>query len=552
MSEQAPNKEAADTVPPVAPTHPEPTADAPEPPPRGVRTMAAVRWGIIVLSAVAAIWAWSSYARGQQHGSSSTSAIAKAQKYRCPMHHQYVSDEPGECPICHMTLVPFDDSTPEASPSAGGTMSHVMSDGAAMDMPMPREKPDGAVMDMPMSHVMADGAVMDMQMPAMPAASPIAGTLPPNAAPVTLSFDRVQSIGVRTAVAEERTDDAPLRVTAVVSAPEQGVSEVHVRTPGFVERISVRETGIKIGAGQELFGIYSPEAYQAESELVVAKGFGDAGAGSVDATRRRLDLLGVPTRTIDDVVRSGAPVRAFSVSAPAGGFVTKKNVVLGSYVTPEMTLYEIVDLSHVYVVADVFQRDAASVTLGSTATFTPSGTLARSYTAKVDLVYPQIDPQARTTRVRLQIGNDELDLRPGQYGTVGIPRRARAAIVVPRDAVVDTGKVAYVFVDDGNGKYTPRVVVLGAEVGDSIEIAAGVAAGERVVSSATFLVDAESRLRASLASAGSSEAPSPCDGDFDRAKFPDKWGACRQCEQQHRGMGDMVQDCKNAIPKPWR
>jgi Cu(I)/Ag(I) efflux system membrane fusion protein len=489
--------------------------DIPEPPPPGVKAMAILRWILVVLALVAAIWTWTAFVLGQHSHGAPTSGTAARTKYQCPMHPQIVSDEPGECPICHMTLVPIADgqvaatsATPAATPSTSA--------GTAAAPP---------------------------------------GSVPPGTTPVRLAFDRVQSIGVRTAVAEERDGGGTLRVTATVAAPEQGAAEVHARAAGFVERIGVRETGVKVGAGQELLGLYSPDVFQAESELLAAKSFGDEGARSVAASRQRLELLGMSPRAIDEVLASGRPMRVISVTAPAGGYVSKKNVVLGSYVTAEMALYEIVDLSRVYVVADVFQRDISSVHVGTEGRFTPSQQPETVLTAKVDLIYPQINAEARTTRVRMQVKNDKLDLRPGQYGSVDFALTPSKVIVIPRDAVVDTGRVVYVFVDEGGGQYTPRVVSLGKEREDGFEVLDGVAAGTRVVSSATFLIDSESRLQASLAQSGGSASPStpsPCDAQFDRAKFPDKWADCQRCEKQHAGMGSMVDDCKNAIPKPWR
>jgi Cu(I)/Ag(I) efflux system membrane fusion protein len=332
--------------------------------------------------------------------------------------------------------------------------------------------------------------------------APAPGSVPAGTTPITLAFDRVQSIGVRTAVAEERDTGGVLRVTATVTAPEQGAAEVHVRAPGFVERMAVRETGVKVGAGQELLGLYSPDVFQAESELLAAKGFGDQGARSVAAARQRLELLGMSPRAIDDVLASGKPMRVIPVASPAGGYVSKKSVVLGSYVTPEMALYEIVDLSKVYVVADVFQRDIASIHLGTEGRFAPSQQPDRAMSAKVDLIYPQINTEARTTRVRMQVKNDRLELLPGQYGNVDFVLAASKVLVVPRDAIVDTGRVAYVFVDEGGGRYAPQAVSLGKDLDDGFEVLAGITAGDRVVSSATFLIDSESRLQASLAQSG--------------------------------------------------
>jgi len=417
-------------------------AEQEEKPPRGVKGMAVVRWALVGLSVTAAVWTWSSYVSGQHvHQATATASAAPVQLYRCPMHPQMISNEPGECPICHMQMqpIPASSATPAVPPS-----------------------------------------------------------MPPGTIPITLGFDRVQSIGVRTSVAEERDAGGTVRVTATVAAPEQGVAEVHVRTSGFVDRISVRETGVRVGAGQEMLGLYSPDVFQAESELLAAKSFGDQGVRSVDAARQKLSLMGMPPAAIDEVVATGKAMRVVPVSAPSGGYVTKKNVVLGSYVTPEMTLYEIEDLSRIYILAEVFPRDAATIRVGTEGRFTLSSEPDKTAVAKVDLVYPQIDAEARTTRVRLQLRNDQLKLRPGQYGQIEFALAARKAVVVPRDAIVDTGLSTYVFLDDGGGHYTPRSVTTGHEEGDQVEVIAGISAGDRVVSGATFLIDSESRLQASL------------------------------------------------------
>jgi Cu(I)/Ag(I) efflux system membrane fusion protein len=424
--------------------------------------MAVARWGLVALSAVAAAWTWSSFVSGQRaHDVGVRATPASKQRYQCPMHPQMTSDEPGECPICQMQMRPM-----AATPSPSGLVAQ---------------------------------------------ASVVAGATPPGTTPITLALDRVESIGVRTSLAEERDAGGTLRVTAVVAAPEQGISEVHVRTAGFVDRIGVRETGVRVGSGQELFGLYSPELFRAESELLVAKGFGEQGNRSVDAARQKLSLMGMPSGAIESVLSSGQPMRVVPVSAASGGYVTKKNVVLGSYVTPEMTLYEIVDLSRIYVVAEVFPGDAAGIRVGTEGRFTLASEPAKTAVAKVDLVYPQIDADARTTRVRLQLPNDTLKLRPGQYGQVDFALPATKSVVVPRDAVVDTGLSTYVFVDEGGGRFSPRAVTVGREVGEQIELLAGLSAGDRVVSSATFLIDSESRLQASIGqtSAGERAAAEP-------------------------------------------
>jgi Cu(I)/Ag(I) efflux system membrane fusion protein len=342
-----------------------------------------------------------------------------------------------------------------------------------------------------------------------PAPTGDAGATPPGTTSITLSLDRIQSIGVRTAVAERGALESSVRATAVVMAPEQGVAEVHVRVPGFVETIAVAQTGVAVRAGQPLLTLYSPELLQAENELLTtrkwttpAAGPGDAGSTS-SAARHKLELLGMGPAEIDRMLEKGEALRAITIVAPRAGFVTKKAVVQGSYVTPETALYEIQDLSSVWIVADLFLADAPSVAIGTAGTFRPTGRPELSATGKIDLVYPALNAEARTRRVRMQLENDGgKRYAPGEYGVLELASGSRQTVTVPRDALIDTGTSTYVFVVEPNGRFVPRTVVTrGADGSDAdrLVIDAGVAVGERVVSGATFLIDSESRLQASIA-----------------------------------------------------
>ena len=263
--------------------------------------------------------------------------------------------------------------------------------------------------------------------------------------------------------------------------------------------------------GAPLVAIYSPEIFQAQQELLASMTWGPmkgatpgvaALATQPERSRQRLELLGVSRSEIDRIVATGQPLRATSIHAPIAGVVIRKDVVLGSFVTPEMVLYEIVDLRKVYVVADLFQGDVPSVPVGTRGTFTMPRQPGRSFEAEVDLVYPEVDLAARTTRVRLRVDNPERALLPGQFGTVTFATAASDVVVVPRDAVIDTGQATYVFVVEADGRYVPRSVELGRVADDAVEIRRGVEAGTKLVSGATFLIDAESRLRASLQQTG--------------------------------------------------
>lgn len=495
-----------------APPAPEPAMpEGAEPPPPGVKLMSVVRWAILAVTAALAIFVWGAWAL-EHRAAKTTAGEVNGPRYQCPMHPQIVSNEPGECPICHMDLVPIAKDRAAAAPSADAPLKPlVILDDAGpltfwcpMDKEVRASKPGQCpICKMALEPIPEGGDPYARDAGAHAGHAHAAGatppgTTPPGTTPITLALDRVQSIGVRTALAEEGATATSLRVTAVVEEPEQGTAEVHVRSPGFVEQIQVAQTGVLVSAGQPLLSLYSPEILQAQQELLVTSAWTGDASVAPSAARTKLELLGMTPADIDKVIATRTPLRAISVVAPRGGYVAKKNVVLGSYVTPGATLYEIQDLSRVFVVADVFLRDMPHVKLGSEARFVPSGHAEGAATAKIDLVYPVVNALARTQRVRLQLPNAGRRFSPGQYGIVEIATPSRRAVTIPRDALVDTGSATYVFVVEAEGRYAPRTVEVSGTDRDRIVIAAGLAAGERVVSGATFLIDSESRLRASL------------------------------------------------------
>lgn len=435
-----------------------------ETPPPGARTMAVVRWLLLVAVIAAAVFSIYGYL-APSFGHAAPGTEKDAQRYFCPMHPQITSDHPGECPICHMSLEPMParEAPPQTPPKAPPQA--------------PRQAPT--------------------QVPSAGASSP------PGTTPVTLALDRVQAIGVRTALVERRGSAGPLRVTATVEVPEQGRAEVHVRAPGYVESIRVRDLGVKVKAGETLASVYSPEVLQAEQELITIGGWGASGtagapAPPLAAARRKLELLGLDKGTIDRVVSTGQPVRAVHLASPTSGYVVVKNVVLGSYVMPDKVLFEIADLGRVYVVASVYASQLGGVHVGDAATFSTPSLPGRTFATKVDLVHPDVDLATRAGRVRLSIDNGDLALRPGQFGTLELVGKAAEALTLPMDAIIDTGRSVYVFVAEEGGRFVPRVVELGEQSGDRFVVLRGLEEGQRVVSGATFLIDAESRLQSSL------------------------------------------------------
>jgi membrane fusion protein, copper/silver efflux system len=532
------------TPPVAAPTHPSQ---------RSLRIMATVRWLLLaVVTALAAYTVWTEWgpkagaaksAGPNSQGQGPSAAEVEIDRYVCPMHPQIRSPYPGECPICHMTLVPI--------PEDRHNHSHT-----------PSSSPEASSLDAagePQEH---DGAMS-----------------PPDTMAITLSGEKQRAVGVVTTPVESATLGDRLRVPGVISAPETGLSQVRVRAPGFVEKVVVRQTGVRVSRGQPLAYVYSPEIYRAQEEFLAASRWGAASGANtangenaaspgadnlVSAARRGLELLGLNESDIEEVVRTGHAIRAIPVRAPAGGYVTRFNAVLGSRAEPEMVLYEIADLSSLWVIASVPERDLGAIRSGTPARFSSSSS-PEPLSGRVDLVEPSLEESTRTSRVRLVIQNKSGQLRPGQFGEVEFELPASAGLFVPRDAVIRTGEHEYVYVAVSAERFEPRLVKIGLAREGRLQIVSGVEEGERVVTRGSFMVDSESRLQASLAaapapkvsSATSSDAASPetgpsCEAAFDSKQYPDKYNQCRACERQHAGMGSMVADCKNAIEKPWR
>lgn len=439
--------------------------------PRGVRAAAIVRWGILVAVAAAAVF---SIAPAVKTLIAGPVEAKHRPRYHCPMHPQITSDAPGECPICHMDL----ELLPEPSPAASPVPTVSASTGQIEPMTKPTSKSK---------------------------ASP-PPTQPSNAIPIVLGFDRIQAIGVRTALVERRgAGDRELSLPATIEAPERGRALVHVRTSGNVDGVLVAEVGVQVKAGQLLATVFSPEVFGAEQELLAASRWsttplagGAALAPPTEGARRRLEILGLGRAQIDRVASGGAPSGSIGVIAPIAGTIVRRDAVLGSRVTLDTTLYEIADLREVYAVANVYGGDLGRVHPGDDATFESPTLPGKTFRAAVDLVSPDIDPMSRTGRVRIRLPNADGALRPGQFGSLSFPGVSDEAVVVPSDAIVDTGRSIYVFLAKEAGVFEPRLVEIGEERGGTITVLRGVSAGDRVVSGATFLIDAESRLQASL------------------------------------------------------
>ncbi len=322
--------------------------------------------------------------------------------------------------------------------------------------------------------------------------------------PVRLDAEGARRIGVTYATVVRK--QLPLFVEAVgtVAYDETRLTTVNPKVAGWVEHLYVDFTGAPVKAGQPLMDVYSPALVSAQEELVLAARLvGQAGEGRASenalellrSARRRLAYWDIPEEEIRRIEGSGEPTKTLTLRAPASGIVVEKNVVEGDRIMPGMTIYRIADLSHVWLEADVFEKDLGHVDAGQAALVTFEAYPGELFKGHVTYVYPTVSVQARTGRVRLDLPNPRLELKPGMYAQVrfDVPQEA-PTLVVPRSAVIATGARALVYVRTEDGTLVPREVRMGRTSGREQELLGGVREGERVVSSAAFLVDAESNL----------------------------------------------------------
>lgn len=298
-----------------------------------------------------------------------------------------------------------------------------------------------------------------------------------------------------------------IRTVGQIAAPEPTIADVTPKIDGFVEQLFVDYTGQSVREGDPLLDIYSPAMVAAQEELLTARrmlgrvdssGSPEAwrnATSMVEAARRRLAYWDITDAQIAQIERSGQVTKTLTLVAPASGIVLDKQVVDGQHVMAGAPLYRIADLTQVWVEGDVFEQDLQYVTVGSQAHIEVSAYAGRHIMGRVSFVYPTVDERSRTNRVRVTVPNPSLRLKPGMFATIYFDVSISSdAIAVPLDAVIVTGERNLVFVRDGDGMLQPRQVVLGGRTGDQVQILQGLDAGEVIVGSANFLVDAESRL----------------------------------------------------------
>jgi Cu(I)/Ag(I) efflux system membrane fusion protein len=315
-------------------------------------------------------------------------------------------------------------------------------------------------------------------------------------ASVHVTPQRQQLLGVKLATAELRPLSRTIRTTGRVAVDERRTAQVRTKFEGFADSLYVNFTGQAVRRGDPLLSVYSPDLLATQNELILAeRNHSDLGRTLADAARARLRLFDVSAQDIDRVVRSGKPMREVIVRSPVAGVVMTKNVVAGARVMPADTLYEIADLSHVWLLADIYEAELPSVHIGSPAQVIVAG---RTLAGRVAFIGPVLTAQTRTANVRIELDNQSGLLKPDMYGDVILQQPQAVSVAIPDSAVMNTGTRSIIFVARGGGTFEPRQVTTGMKAGGFYEIRFGVQPGERVVVDANFLVDADSRLKSAL------------------------------------------------------
>ena len=426
-----------------------------------------------------------------------------AAKYTCGMHPFIISDKPGQCPICGMTLTKIEEAGSVAAaagaPAQGGGKGERKIVFYRNPMNPSVTSPVPAKDEMGMDYV----PVYEDELRG--GGSAVAGY-----ATVKVGAESLRLAGVQTAPAAREKISRSIRAVGNVVPDETRIRRVQTKIEGWIEKLHVSFTGQFVSKGQPLLDIYSPELVASQREYLVAIEMRERMKENpyreeremteqlVESSRRRLELFDVPQRFVAELEKSKNPRRTVTLNAPASGYVTAKEVFAGMRVMPGMELFTVTDLSRIWIEADLYEYEAREVRVGQEAVLAPSFDSGLRLKGKVAYVYPTLSPESRTLKVRFEFPNPGLRLKPQMYADVFLELETATGVVIPDSALIETGIRQIVFVDLGEGSLEPREVKVGTRGDGKVQVLSGVKEGERVAVRANFLLDSESRLKAAL------------------------------------------------------
>jgi membrane fusion protein, copper/silver efflux system len=398
--------------------------------------------------------------------------------YYCPMHPAYTSDKPGDCPICNMALVPVEEDEGLGMSGESAVEGHI---------------------------------------------------------PIVVPPARRQLIGVTTGPVEKKALKAPLRTVGRVTYDEKRLSAVTLKFGAFIEELHVKAAGERVKVGQPLFDVYSPDLLEAQrnylaaleaSREVQAQAKGAAGpiSGSdafergVRSARERLLLWDLTEDQLREIEAKKEPRTRTSILSKVDGVVTERSAVQGEFIAAGMPVFRLADLSTVWIDAAVYEVDLARIKPGDAAKVTLTSLPGQTFEHTVNFVYPYLDPETRSARARIEVEDAGGRLKPGMYAEVTIEEDLGEHLVVPEGAVLDTGTRQLVFVDRKDGRLEPREIKAGARAAGSIVVLEGLKEGETVVTSGTFLIDSESRIKAARAQGAAGAGGGPAHGAMEGMK----------------------------------
>jgi multidrug efflux pump subunit AcrA (membrane-fusion protein) len=409
---------------------------------------------------------------------SKSTSPAEKMLYTCSMHPQVIQDQPGDCPICGMKLVPMRKDTASAGKDGRESGRKVKYYKSTMLL--------GEISQTPRK----DSMGMDM-VPVYEGEE--------EAQAISVDPATVQKMGVRTAEVTKGPLRRDIRTVGTIDYNETALADVTTKFRGWIEKLYVDSTGKQVHKSEPLFDIYSPDLYSAQSEYVLALNQGGTGGLKASALQK-LKLFDVSEDQIAQLEKTRQPQRTLRVDAPIDGIVVEKNAVQGQMVEAGMKLYRLADLGIVWVQSQIYEQDLSLLKLGQEAEVSLSYLPDRKFRGRITYIYPTVDEKTRTARVRMEFHNPGLFLKPGMFATVELHAELEPdALLIPDTAVLRSGDKNTVFVALENGKFEPRLVTLGPRGdNDQYQILSGLKEGERVVTSGQFLLDSESQLREAI------------------------------------------------------